>query len=251
MKAYVLFGEGLHCSIESLQFWSSFSQFSEVVPLEIPRLRRTAISGDFGLDHKSWLFIPGGFSFADHFGSGLLLSSLLTEIGFFAYLEQKRISVLGVCNGFQVLARSGIFGGISLAPNHSDGKPMGFVNRWTHLECGGPLTIRGESAARIRLPVRHGEGALHGWSKRHPDCVGFLKFVDFDNGSEESITGVLRIQSGRVIVGMMPHPEIADRADRDPSFPGPDFLVSQGRSPGVGVGDGRRLMESIFSLHER
>ena len=53
-------------------------------------------------------------------------------------------AILGICNGFQVLARLGVFGRVVLAQNEGGH----FLNRWVGLEAHGPANIFTESLRR-------------------------------------------------------------------------------------------------------
>ncbi len=164
------------------------------------------------------LAFPGGFSFGDHLGSGVVLANLLRrrlrpEIE--AFLADGGLA-LGICNGFQVLAKTGILtnlGGdwereITLVHNE---KP-GYLDDWIRVrvepECPCVWT-RGLST--LDLPVRHGEGRF---AARDP---GILEELERErlvalryegrnpNGSANAIAGVCD-RTGRVL-GLMPHPE--------------------------------------------
>jgi phosphoribosylformylglycinamidine synthase len=186
--------------------------------------------------------LPGGFSYSDHFGSGKLLALKLQEAKFFGSLFDRGVNALGICNGFQILVASGIFG----AHTQLDlNEPRGFVNRWVNLSF---------HKSRIRLPVRHGEGRLHlSPNKELPSEVqSFLHYEEeqygssFNNGSIQRIAG-LRVRKGDShIWGMMPHPEIALRRQDDPDFFATDFMPQHRESLAYQEGDGLKLLKQIF-----
>ena len=85
------------------------------------------------------LCIPGGFSYGDDIAAGRILASqlkgdLASVIGEFHGQEKL---ILGICNGFQVLIKSGF-----LLPPDEEGLPATlswndsgrFVDRWVHLK---------------------------------------------------------------------------------------------------------------------
>src|SRR5947207_4014568 len=65
------------------------------------------------LDYQ-FLLIPGGFSYGDDLGAGHLLAKNLTiHLGpqLQRFIDEGR-PVLGICNGFQTLVRSGLLPGL-------------------------------------------------------------------------------------------------------------------------------------------
>ena len=68
----------------------------------------------------AFLVIPGGFSYGDDLGAGTLLARNLTiHLGpqLDQFIDEGRL-VLGICNGFQVLVRTGLLPGyITNAPD--------------------------------------------------------------------------------------------------------------------------------------
>lgn len=170
------------------------------------------------------IVVAGGFSYADALGSARVFALEMEQrVG--DLLQQKATSgtaILGICNGFQMLVRSGIlpgapFGRAALAHNARGT----FECRWVHLASASNRCVWTRELPTIQCPVAHGEGrftcdadtltALH-----DNDCVA-LRYVNDDgtavageypanpNGSIDDIAGVCNV-SGNVL-GMMPHPE--------------------------------------------
>ncbi|HSV57223.1 MAG TPA: phosphoribosylformylglycinamidine synthase subunit PurQ [Magnetospirillaceae bacterium] len=188
------------------------------------------------------LALPGGFSFGDHLGSGMVLANLLRrrlrpELK--TFLADGGF-VIGICNGFQVLAKTGILtnlrGGwereITLVHNN---KP-GYVDDW--------VTVRFEPQSRcvwtkgldrLDMPIRHGEGRF---VARDPAVLAELESEGLvalryegrnPNGSANAIAGVCD-RTGRVL-GLMPHPEAflvpenhPDRRRRPPRVTGVELF---------------------------
>ena len=175
--------------------------------------------------------LPGGFSFGDHVGSGAMLAALMARTlraSLAAFVARGGL-VLGVCNGFQVLARMGLVPAaagwsqsVALVHNAS-GR---FEDRWVRVafDPAAPC-VWTRGIAALPLPVRHGEGRLVA-----PGCVlqtietrhlGVARYVAPDgvqttpaapvpypanpNGSLRNLAGLCD-PSGRVL-GLMPHPE--------------------------------------------
>jgi phosphoribosylformylglycinamidine synthase len=187
--------------------------------------------------HKLVVF-PGGFSFGDDLGSGVAFASKIRYaaagserrlIDLFGEYVEKGGLVLGICNGFQILARMGLVPAldgkrgtqeITLAPNREGY----FIDRWVRLLAEGDSpNVFTRGLAVFSLPVRHGEGrfipaddALMGLIEgrrlvalRYCDERGrpTMEFPENPNGSVASAAGVCD-PSGRVF-GLMPHPEAA------------------------------------------
>lgn len=176
------------------------------------------------------LALPGGFTYGDDIASGKILANeikyRLTE-EFKAFVEEGKL-IIGICNGFQVLVKSGILPGLnangleaSLSFNDS-GK---FEDRWTYLSSGSwsqssRCAWTKDLKKIIYLPVAHGEGkfipedekVLNALKKNRQIVFQYVdergEFAGYPynpNGSVEAIAGICD-STGRVL-GMMPHPE--------------------------------------------
>jgi len=164
------------------------------------------------------LAFPGGFSFGDHLGSGMVLANLLRrrlrpEIE--AFLADGGLAI-GICNGFQVLAKTGILtnlrGGwereITLVHNQ---KP-GYLDDWVRvrIETESPC-VWTRGLETLDLPVRHGEGRFLArdagtLAELERERLVALRYEGRNpNGSANDIAGVCD-RTGRVL-GLMPHPE--------------------------------------------
>jgi phosphoribosylformylglycinamidine synthase len=171
---------------------------------------------DFGI-----LAFPGGFSYGDHLGSGRALSFLLSRRlgepirGFVA----TGGLIIGICNGFQVLAKLGLLpgsvGGALIYNDHGH-----FEDSWVALEPNRKSIspwLYGLSA--IEVPIRHGEGRFYAdqASLRSLEAAGQVAFRYTGrnpNGSAGNIAGITD-PTGRVL-GLMPHPEAFLRRENHP-----------------------------------
>jgi phosphoribosylformylglycinamidine synthase len=71
------------------------------------------VDGSVSIFDYAMIIVPGGFSYGDHLGAGRLLAvDLMHRLGdnMRRFVEDGR-SVLGICNGFQVLVKSGLLPG--------------------------------------------------------------------------------------------------------------------------------------------
>jgi phosphoribosylformylglycinamidine synthase len=188
------------------------------------------VDGAVSLQDYAMLIVPGGFSYGDHLGAGAMLATdLVHRLGdsIRRFVEDGR-AVLGICNGFQVLVKSGLLPGASLGQrsasltHNASGR---FECRWVRLQAqaNSDCVFTQDMNQPIEVPVAHGEGRF---VMRTPDELVALQdsgqvafcYVDDQNtpttsypanpnGSALGIAGVCDA-SGRIL-GMMPHPENA------------------------------------------
>ena len=235
VRVAVLFGFGINCDHETAAVFRLVG--AEADRLHVNRL----IEAPDLLSSYDILAIPGGFSFGDHLGSGRLLGNRLR----FALRDPLRDfvanggPVIGICNGFQVLVKTGLLPGppaggdatpdfeqrASLAMNES-GR---YEDRWVTLEFDSESPcVWTQGLTRIDCPVRHGEGrfvvedesvldemdAAHQLVVRYVDPATpkgegrtdeRLPYPTSPNGSARNIAGVC--DSTGLVFGLMPHPE--------------------------------------------
>ena len=200
--------------------------------------------GDFQI-----LAIPGGFSYGDDVRSGKILalelnSYLGDQINDFT--QQKRGLVLGVCNGFQVLVRTGLlpFGTMGqMQVTLTDNDSGHFECRWINLRVedkSASVFLEGVKGP-ISLQVAHGEGKFFANSNelkrledrmqvvfRYCDELGnpTQEYPKNPNGSLNAIAGITD-SSGRIL-GLMPHPERFVRKTQHPNWRRMPDLEPQG-----------------------
>ncbi|MFH1771548.1 MAG: phosphoribosylformylglycinamidine synthase I [Candidatus Omnitrophota bacterium] len=179
--------------------------------------------------------VPGGFSYGDDLGAGKILS-----LEFVYWLKESLMRftdkgglILGICNGFQVLVKTGILPGmdfkqkVTLTANDS-GR---FEDRWVYLKTDVRCQMSDTRIPQpeniwlkglpetIMLPVAHGEGKFY--AEAHIlDTIEkrghvALRYIDPQsketiypynpNGSLNNIAGITDI-TGKIL-GLMPHPE--------------------------------------------
>jgi phosphoribosylformylglycinamidine synthase len=177
------------------------------------------------LDGVAAVILPGGFAYGDYLRAGVIarFSPVMRAVGAFA--EEGGL-VLGICNGFQVLAEAGLVPGALLR-----NRGLRFLGRDVHIAAerlDTPFTHALAAVGQpLRMPVAHGEGcyfgddeALDGLERerqvlfRYVDEAGTVA-EDGDtaanpNGSLRAIAGVISARGN--VAGLMPHPERAAEA---------------------------------------
>lgn len=220
IRVLVLRSPGTNCNEETAHAFSLAGAQPEQIHLNRV-LEQPALLDEFQI-----LCIPGGFSYGDDLGSGRVLALRLEQIGerLAAFRDRDRL-ILGICNGFQVLLKTGML----IEPDDATGKPRAtlavnrqgrFEDRWVH------IGIRQGRCAFLTqddiwaLPVAHAEGSFQVAEPAVLDALRtdgriVAEYVDADgnagdfpinpNGSVGDVAGVCD-RSGRVFA-LMPHPE--------------------------------------------
>jgi len=215
IRVLVLRTAGTNCEAEMMTAWQKAGAIPELKHInELTGPRASNL-----LENYAILAMPGGFAYGDDLGAGKLLANdLIYRLAepFARFVESGR-PVLGVCNGFQVLAKTGLFGEVTLLPNLSGH----FECRWGWLQnAGGNNCLFTKGIERIYLPVAHGEGRLAAstqtlqnleengqWVFKYSDEAGntAASYPHNPNGSAANLAGICN--SAGTVFGLMPHPE--------------------------------------------
>jgi phosphoribosylformylglycinamidine synthase len=182
--------------------------------------RETALPD--GLD---LIAVPGGFSYGDYLRSGAMAAQspvmrAVKDAG------ERGVSVLGICNGFQILTETGMLPG-ALMRNAG----ISFVCRDVPLKVENSqsaFTSRYAAGEEIVIPVAHHDGNYTADEATLDRLEGegrvAFRYSSATNGSARDIAGIIN-EAGNVL-GMMPHPE---------------RMIE----PAHGREDGRRLFEGL------
>jgi phosphoribosylformylglycinamidine synthase I len=165
--------------------------------------------------------LPGGFAYGDYLRAGVIarFSPVMRSVADFA---EGGGLVLGICNGFQVLAEAGLVPGALLRNRN-----LRFLGREVSISAqrlDTPFTHALTASGPLRMPIAHGEGcffaeettldALEAEGRvlfRYIDAAGERAAEDDrvanPNGSLRAIAGVMNAAGN--VAGLMPHPERA------------------------------------------
>jgi phosphoribosylformylglycinamidine synthase subunit PurQ / glutaminase len=260
VNVLILRAPGTNCDLETVHAFEQAGAAAERV--HINRLLddartesgRTRLAGNFQI-----LCIPGGFSYGDDIAAGRILASQLRHhlgdaLGEF---RERGGLILGICNGFQVLIRTGLL----LADDGELGPPATlawnasgrFEDRWVRLAVRGERSVFLAGIESMYLPVAHAEGKFVVRDEQvltelerggqlvlkyqgQPAASGEsaaaeparVAYPDNPNGSQADVAGVCDL-TGRVL-GLMPHPErYIDRTQH------PRWTRGEGSQPGDGL----------------
>lgn len=191
---------------------------------------------DTNFDNVDLITVPGGFSYGDYLRAGAMASKspVMREI---ITRANRGVPVLGICNGFQILAESGLLPG-ALMRNAE----LKYICKDIHLrvEANDTAFTQGYNAGDIlRIPIAHHDGNYFADSDtldelennnriafRYTNGLGEETDSSNPNGSQRNIAGILN--KGRNVLGMMPHPErLAD--------------------PALGGDDGKRMFDGLVT----
>jgi phosphoribosylformylglycinamidine synthase len=186
------------------------------------------------LHEHQMLILPGGFSYGDALGAGRLWAAdlrWLLQAELERFVESGK-PVLGICNGFQALVKSGWLPwpsgdgsaggeveqlGATLTRNESNRFECRWV--WLQPDPDSPCVFTRGLEARIYCPVAHGEGrfvtgagGLERLRARRQVALTYVRpdggpagYPENPNGSLAGIAGVCNERG--TVLGLMPHPE--------------------------------------------
>jgi phosphoribosylformylglycinamidine synthase len=161
--------------------------------------------GDDNIGGADAVVLPGGFAHGDYLRTGAI-ARFSPVMGPVSEIARRGAPVLGICNGFQVLAEAGLVPG---ALRRNEG--LRFLCIWTDLIVSDTDTIATRACQpgqTLRIPINHYEGNYTPPTGVVPRVV--FRYHDNPNGAWRDAAGVAN-DNGNV-VGMMPHPERASES---------------------------------------
>ncbi len=173
------------------------------------------------LDGVGAVILPGGFAYGDYLRAGVIarFSPVMRAVAAFA---AEGGLVLGICNGFQVLAESGLVPGALLR-----NRDLRFLGRQVSVlpeRLDTPFTRALADRRPLQMPIAHGEGCYYAdeatLDQLERDGQVLFRYAGADgaragtddgranpNGSLRAIAGVMNAAGN--VAGLMPHPERA------------------------------------------
>lgn len=192
------------------------------------------------LDGYDLVVLPGGFSYGDYLRAGAIarFAPVMEAVRSYAGAGGR---VLGICNGFQVLAEAHLLPGALMRNSE-----LAFSCRWIHVrveKSRSTLLKEVERGTVWRLPIAHGDGRYFADDAtlarleekgqvvlRYCSPQGEVEQSANPNGSSGAIAGVCN-EKGNVL-GLMPHPERAAEEI-------------------LGGSDGRLFLEAVVAAWQR
>jgi phosphoribosylformylglycinamidine synthase subunit PurQ / glutaminase len=220
--ALILTGYGINCEEETAYAFERAGAVSAII-----HINELIKNPDFLLKNQIFAF-PGGFSYGDDTGGGKAMANkiknnLINE--FMAFIDKDTL-MIGICNGFQILANLGILPAIDGTVGKAEisleyNRTFRYECRWVDLNIGDSPSIFIKGIKKLRVPVAHGEGNFFAEKTilkkiekmglvvmRYAKPDGSLAKGEFPYNPNGSVNDIAAIcdKSGRIL-GMMPHPE--------------------------------------------
>lgn len=222
-RVLVLRAPGTNCDIETAHAFELAG--GEPARIHINRL----LESPKLFDAFQILCLPGGFSYGDDLGAGRILGTQMRVHLADALRKFKADGklILGICNGFQILMKSGVLlddePATGLPPATLTWNDSGrYEDRWVHLRTSSSRCVFFAGVEQMYLPVAHAEGKFIPTSEqvftqleangqlalRYVSALGTGSTVAYPENPNGAVGNVASVcdSTGRVC-GLMPHPE--------------------------------------------
>ena len=220
-RVLVLRSAGSNCDQETKYAFDTVGGVSDLI--HVNRL----LEGPVKLSDYQILAIPGGFTYGDDISAGKVLANQIKYklADSLSGFHQSNKLIIGICNGFQVLVKSGLLSAVDLKAEQSitltDNDSGKFEDRWVYLQVNkSPCVFTQGMKDQVYFPVAHAEGKFVAqdntvledlWENNQVVFQyttvndGPVDYPANPNGSVDNIAGICD-PTGRVL-GLMPHPE--------------------------------------------
>ena len=176
---------------------------------------------DTNLKGFDCVILPGGFSYGDYLRTGAIarFSLVMKSIADFA---RKGGTVIGICNGFQILLEAGLLPGVMLR-----NRGLHFICKYVYVKTENNhtrFTSLYNAEQILKIPIAHNEGNYYidaaGLKElkdnnqivfRYCSATGEVSEQFNPNGALDNIAGIMN-KKGNVL-GMMPHPERSSKRE--------------------------------------
>lgn len=216
-RILILRAPGTNCDVETAYAFERAGGQADAV-----HLNRLLGSPQIALDYQV-LCVPGGFSFGDDVAAGRIFANQIRH-HLADVMQEFRTAgklILGICNGFQVLIKSGLLDtdddqgtAASLSWNDS-GR---YLARWVRVNTNNQKCVFLADCDQLELPIAHAEGkfvtrdeaALQNLENAEQLVLRYCQQEGSTdaynpNGSVGDVAGMCD-STGRAF-GLMPHPE--------------------------------------------
>ncbi|HNW42926.1 MAG TPA: phosphoribosylformylglycinamidine synthase subunit PurQ [Elusimicrobiales bacterium] len=209
-KAVILRGTGTNCDIETFNSFKYVGAEPELVHIN------QLLAGEKKVLDYDLMAFPGGFSYGDDISAGKIYAVKMAALAadFVAFIKDRR-PVIGICNGFQILVKTGF-----LPENRANAQTSTlytndcghFMAKWIKLKVNrhSPCIFTKGLPEEIELPIANGEGKFIVEDKKVLASITgrnlhALTYAENPNGSMLDIAGITN--AAGTCFGLMPHPE--------------------------------------------
>ena len=191
--ASIFYAPGTNCEEETMAAFQLAGAKTKLV------LVNDLISGKAKATDCDIAVFPGGFAEGDYIDTGIVTATVAGE--FILELVEAEKIIIGICNGFQILVRAGVFGPNVTLTRNDCGK---FVSRpiLHRVERSACLWTVGLEEEILGFPSAHGGGKVV-WRGEKPNVALTYSSKSPNGGRIAGIT----TSPGGLVFGLMDHPE--------------------------------------------